>query len=114
MLFVCEGEVNANVDADADDFSGRWISDKKLAGLPPKKKYLNSTWTPGVDLESTWNMWGSVKSSISVSQLTTSFIKPGQRIAVITHRVTRATVPFPTPAQLAMACKPEAMPSCPN
>ena len=22
MLFVCEGEVNANVDADADDLSG--------------------------------------------------------------------------------------------
>ena len=41
----------------------RWILDKKLAGLPPKKKCLNSTWTPGVDLESTWNMWGSVKSS---------------------------------------------------
>ena len=31
----------------------RWILDKKLAGLPPKKKCLNST----------WNMWGSVKSS---------------------------------------------------
>ena len=43
-----------------------WILDKKLAGLPPKKKCLNSTWTPGVDLKSTWNMWGSVKSSYHV------------------------------------------------
>ena len=36
----------------------RWILDKKLAGLPPKKKCLNSTWTPGVDLESTWSPHG--------------------------------------------------------
>ena len=37
--------------------------DKKLAGLPPKKKCLKSTWTPGIDLDSTWNLWGRVKSS---------------------------------------------------
>ena len=36
----------------------KWILDKKLAGLPPKKKCLNSTWSPGVDLESTWSPHG--------------------------------------------------------
>ena len=41
----------------------RWILDKELVGIPPKIKCLNSIWTPGVDLESTRNMWGSVKSS---------------------------------------------------
>ena len=47
---------------DGLQVDSRWILYKKLAGLPPKKNCLNSTWTPGVDLESTWNMWGSVKS----------------------------------------------------
>ena len=44
-----------------------WILDKKLAGLPPKKKSLKSTWTPGIDLDSTWNLWGRVKSSAQSS-----------------------------------------------
>ena len=42
-----------------------WILDKKLAGLPPKKKCLKSTWTPGIDLDSTWNLWGTIKSSLN-------------------------------------------------
>ena len=42
-----------------------WILDKKLAGLPPKKICLKSTWTLGIDLDSTWNLWGRVKSSCS-------------------------------------------------
>ena len=36
----------------------RWILDKNLAGLPPKKNCLKSTWTPGIDLDSTWTPHG--------------------------------------------------------
>ena len=39
----------------------RWILDKELAGLTPKKKKVKSP--PGVHLESTWNLWLRVKSS---------------------------------------------------
>ena len=36
-----------------------WILDRKLAGPPPKKKCLNSTWTQGIiDLESIWSPEG--------------------------------------------------------
>ena len=41
----------------------RWILDKELAGLTPKKKGQKSTWTPGIHMESTWNLWLRVKSS---------------------------------------------------
>jgi hypothetical protein len=44
-----------------------WILDKKLAGLPPKKKlsklHMDSGNPPGVHLESRWNLWLRVKSS---------------------------------------------------
>jgi len=52
----------------------RWILDKELAGLTPKKKrskvHLDSRNPPGVHLESTWNLWLRVKSSTgATSQL---------------------------------------------
>ena len=41
-----------------EQLESTWILDKKLAGLPPKKKCLKSTWTPGIDLDSTWTPHG--------------------------------------------------------
>ena len=43
-----------------------WILDKKLDGLLPEKKSPKSTWPLRIDLDSTWNLWGRVKSSFNV------------------------------------------------
>ena len=38
-------------------------SGQKIGWATTKKKCLDSTWAPGIDLDSTWNLWGRVKSS---------------------------------------------------
>jgi hypothetical protein len=62
-----------------------WILDKKLAGLPPKKKlsklHMDSGNPHGIHMESTWNLWLRVKSSVHM-ELNASVISgfPGQFI----------------------------------
>ena len=38
-------------------------SGQKIGWATTKKNCLDSTWAPGIDLDSTWNLWGRVKSS---------------------------------------------------
>jgi hypothetical protein len=52
--------------------------------------------------------------SDAVGMRTNWDMNPGRRIAVMTRRVTRMTVPFPTPAQFATFWMLEAFPECPK
>ena len=52
-------------------------SGQKIGWATTKKKRLESTWARGIDLDSTWNLWGRVNSSQLV-KLRAEIVKESQ------------------------------------